>query len=221
MCGLGDDDRAAQIGGNVALRPAGGDAIAEDTTDDAPHPAGAFIAAGRFQHAQHGEDFLNLDLVQGALANQWIGHVEQPAHLFERDRGPALALDLEQPFFRDGLEGLAGVNFGAHAGELLLRVRVEAFLDLFAGLVPFVAGVGKAHVRPYVEGQGFHLAKIAIIHPPVFSALGRDQQIERAFVVKLVGFIAGAGIFDRNGRQRHEGISIRNRVAHAFQIPPQ
>lgn len=47
VLGLGDDDRAAEIGSHVALATGRRDPVPEDAADDAAHAAGAFIAPRR------------------------------------------------------------------------------------------------------------------------------------------------------------------------------
>src|SRR3546814_2635156 len=45
MLGLGHGERTAQVAGRVALGTRGSDGVAEHATQDAAHPAGAFIAS--------------------------------------------------------------------------------------------------------------------------------------------------------------------------------
>ena len=66
-------------------------------------------------------------------------------------------------------------------------------LQLLAGFVAPLAGVGQAHVWVDADIKRLLLVIESVVHPPQLAALGRDKQVQAAFVAQLVGLVLWLG----------------------------
>lgn len=58
------------------------------------------------------------------------------------------------------------------------------------------------------ECQRLLLAEITVVHPPVAPASGRHIEEQAIAVGEFIGLFPTFGVFDRNGGERHNGISV-------------
>jgi len=201
------NQRPAQIGGNIVVRPNGRDSIAENLTANAPQAVRGFVLSLRFKLAKQGQQFKRLDFSNRPMADRRIGKVEQPAVFLHRGWRKTFLLDLCKPLLRDGPECICRRDARRRLFQPSLLGWIAARRKQPPRVIALGSGSGEVNVGPNAEGQGLLFAKEAIVHSPVSATGRRYEQIEAARIAHLVLLVAALRRLDRYCRKSHEGIS--------------